>query len=100
MKKPDHLCSTACVRPIGDVITDLRAKVQSKLPGSPAVAATWSAVNECASRIKEANEALAEDDLSDSRRWMSTAEVSLASSILRRVADSMKVPTMHCGSRR
>lgn len=99
MKTPTHHCSTACVRPIAAVYTELRLKVQAKLPGSPAVAASWSALHECAEAITTGNLTLAEDDLPDHTRWATQGEVRLASTIIRKMADAFKVPVMTCDRR-
>lgn len=94
MKKTTHLCTTAHVRPIGDVITDLRAKIVGKLPGSPAMQAAWAALNECIEAIELGTAALAELDLPDYSRWSTHGEIRLASTTIRKMADAFKVPVM------
>lgn len=96
MKTSEHHCSTACVRPIADVIAELRPKIQAKLPGSPAIAASWSVLHECAEAIEMGTLILAEDDLPDHTRWSTHGEVRLASTVIRRMADAFKVPVMGC----
>lgn len=99
MKTSEHRCSTACVRPIVDVYVELRLKIQSKLPGSPGVAASWSILHECAEAIDMGNLTLAEDDLPDYTRWTTHGQIQLASACIRKMADAFKVPVMRCDHR-
>jgi hypothetical protein len=98
MKTTEHHCSTAHVRPIADVIAELRPKLMTKLPGSPALAASWSVLNECAETI-ESNATVAEitgEQLPDYSRWIAAGETRLASTVIRKMADVFKVPVMDC----
>lgn len=99
MEPPEHHCPTAHVRPIADVIAELRPKLMAKLPGSPAVAASWSVLNECAGTIEMALSMLADDDLPVHSRWIAHGEMRVASTVIRKVADAFKVPVMTCQQR-
>lgn len=111
MKHPGHLTgvmamserqlSTADVRPIGDVIHDLRRLLVSQLAGAktpPAVMAAWSTVNQCAELVRAADDFDDESPADMRYRAVKAGEHYAAATILRKVADAFGVSNFRDGS--
>lgn len=90
-------------RPIEDVIADLRKLLVRKLPGSNAVAASWSVVNQASEMIKSAKAVFAEDEAErkvaakvgrDSYVWKTHGEYYAACRMIHAVADAFHVESV------
>lgn len=96
-------------RPIEDVIADLRTKLVRMLPGSQAVSASWSVLNQSAEMIDMAKNTFAEDEASRAQRaegspgkkfaldtflWTKHGEYYAACRMVHALADAFKVESV------
>lgn len=98
------MVSTADVRPVGDVLKDLRNIMVRKLPGGPDVCAAWSALCEAGELFSDAVASLAEinamgkiDELDERRRSRHYGQKYAAAVIIRKIADAYGVSNFRDG---
>lgn len=97
MSDDPRVGTVADVRPILDVIKDVRAALVRELPGDAMVMGCWTTINECARIIDEADAFLEGKELgaSDSLNWAifkAHGENHAAHRLVRRLADALGVP--------
>lgn len=96
------MVSTADVRPIGEVVDELRKLLARRLPGNRTTMAAWTAVNEAARIFEHARFCLAEEEkypkerhpVLSNRVWEYHGHAYAATTIIRRVADEMGVANL------
>lgn len=84
------------VRPIEDVAKDIQAKIIKMLPGSQAVRGVWAAFCEAHRMHEHARAVLGEEDVSERRQWLSHGEMYASATIIRKIADELKIPNTTC----
>lgn len=92
------MVSTADVRPVEDVIDELRKLLVKKLPGSQAIHAAWGTVNRAAELIKMAKAIINEDEPTPTRRHEQYGQIYAATTIVREVADAFRVSNFKPGT--